>query len=264
MDTMWFAVDNDGHVALFDSGEAGAVPDEANLGEDFWPLLEELSSIAARSEVRYAYEALLVDGEPSHTQVYDRPMPALVFLERDDAVRDALEAGQARRVQTTWGVGVVFDQLDKVTYDQLHEAGACFGCCFYAEDEEYQPNVTALGLFRYGHSAENWAAGAYVLEAQPDSPVKAQDLPTSVRQCAIRFDGAFGSTPRLQPAELWASSAWSAGYLSLDGKTMRPFPGREQEYAEEVAQVKEQGFDDGITYLDVPELRKPWHKRWFS
>ena len=29
MDTRWFAIDRDGHVALFDSGEGGAVPETA-------------------------------------------------------------------------------------------------------------------------------------------------------------------------------------------------------------------------------------------
>jgi hypothetical protein len=29
MDTHWFAVDRDGHVACFDSGESGAVPTQA-------------------------------------------------------------------------------------------------------------------------------------------------------------------------------------------------------------------------------------------
>jgi hypothetical protein len=33
-DTTWFAVDRDGHVAVFDSAEAGAVPAEAFAGEE--------------------------------------------------------------------------------------------------------------------------------------------------------------------------------------------------------------------------------------
>jgi hypothetical protein len=38
MDTTWFAIDRDGHVAVFDSGEAGAVPTAAYLGEDYRPI----------------------------------------------------------------------------------------------------------------------------------------------------------------------------------------------------------------------------------
>jgi hypothetical protein len=35
METTWFAIDRDGHVAAFDSREAGGVPTAANLGEDY-------------------------------------------------------------------------------------------------------------------------------------------------------------------------------------------------------------------------------------
>lgn len=45
MDTTWFAVDRDGHVAVFDSGEAGAVPVEGYTDE--WePILDELVKAA--------------------------------------------------------------------------------------------------------------------------------------------------------------------------------------------------------------------------
>jgi hypothetical protein len=45
MDTTWFAVDRDGHVAVFDSGEAGAVPVEG-YNEDWAPILDELTKAA--------------------------------------------------------------------------------------------------------------------------------------------------------------------------------------------------------------------------
>ena len=32
MDTIWFAVDADGNIGVFDTGEAGAVPTDAALG----------------------------------------------------------------------------------------------------------------------------------------------------------------------------------------------------------------------------------------
>ena len=39
MATIWLAIDVDGHVAVFESGEAGAVPTAAHLGEDYHDLL---------------------------------------------------------------------------------------------------------------------------------------------------------------------------------------------------------------------------------
>ena len=35
MDTFWFAVDADGHAAVSSSGEAGAVPTKAHMGDEF-------------------------------------------------------------------------------------------------------------------------------------------------------------------------------------------------------------------------------------
>jgi hypothetical protein len=49
MDTMWFAVDRDGHVAVFESGEAGAVPVEG-YNEDWPPILDELAKAAGGKE----------------------------------------------------------------------------------------------------------------------------------------------------------------------------------------------------------------------
>ncbi len=50
MDTTWFAVDRDGHVAVFDSGEAGAVPIDGYT-DDFAPILDELVKAAGGKEL---------------------------------------------------------------------------------------------------------------------------------------------------------------------------------------------------------------------
>src|SRR4051794_34470710 len=36
MDTQWFAIDRDGHVGIFSSGESGAVPRAAGVLRDEW------------------------------------------------------------------------------------------------------------------------------------------------------------------------------------------------------------------------------------
>lgn len=45
MDTIWLAIDADGHVAVFESGEAGAVPTAAHLGEDYQDLLDAVLAV---------------------------------------------------------------------------------------------------------------------------------------------------------------------------------------------------------------------------
>jgi hypothetical protein len=42
MDTVWFAVDREGHVAAFGSGEAGAVPGAGYLGEEWGTTVEAI------------------------------------------------------------------------------------------------------------------------------------------------------------------------------------------------------------------------------
>lgn len=57
MDTTWFAIDDDGHVAVFDSGEAGAVPVDAYLGEDYHPI--EDTVLEAGTPYRYEHDNLI-------------------------------------------------------------------------------------------------------------------------------------------------------------------------------------------------------------
>ena len=53
MDTMWFAVDRDGRVGCFDSGEAGAVPDRAFGDESSKAAYKPLLRLPVSGEVIY-------------------------------------------------------------------------------------------------------------------------------------------------------------------------------------------------------------------
>src|SRR5260370_22461261 len=50
MNTSWFAVDKDGHVACFDSGEAGAIPVESQRGLSVYAILNLLVGGLPRQE----------------------------------------------------------------------------------------------------------------------------------------------------------------------------------------------------------------------
>jgi hypothetical protein len=184
MDTMWFAVDADGNVAAFETGESGAVPKEAYLGEEWGPVV---NAILGREE---------------------------------DADCDDFEAELADR-----------------------------------------------GVFVYGQEADNWTAGSYVLENVPDHPVRAADLPRSVRESMIKFAGQFPATPRLQPVEIWPCESWGPSYLASDDKTVKPMPGRETEYAEEYKMAAEaRAADDGVVWTPPGQTKardkRPWWKIW--
>jgi hypothetical protein len=151
MDTMWFAVDADGHVAVFDSGEGGGVPDAAYVDDPY---------------------------------------------------------GLARALAATGD-----DDFDLDLSDPDNELAARGVYCYRCDDGIAVP---------------------YTRLAVPRQPLVLADAPAEVRAHAIRFAGTFAGTPELQPAEHWKSSGWSAGWLATDGKTMRPFPGRERDLAKEL------------------------------
>src|SRR5690349_16321006 len=62
MDTTWFAVDRDGHVACFSSGEAGAVPSRAAEPEGTGDVLSELARALPRGGVVYDRKGRFLPG----------------------------------------------------------------------------------------------------------------------------------------------------------------------------------------------------------
>jgi hypothetical protein len=267
MDTTWFAVDRDGHVAVFETGESGAVPTAAYLGEDYGEVEDALRSALPRGRAVFHFESRKEAG-PSHLAPSEAegPWSILLFVRDASEVRDLLEASDVDEVLATTGVGLVAWNIDQSVLRAIHDRGACLGCFLYYADEE-KPNLAELGLFQYDEPHGGWAS-AYPLSCVPQSPVHVDALPRAVLTKMIRYDGRFAETLRLQPAELWRCESWVAGWLALDGKTVRPFPGREKEYRGE----RDRG--DGLVHLETAEAKpdaqpvlvapakKPWWRLW--
>src|SRR5262249_26531495 len=64
MDATWFAVDRDGHVGVFDSGEPGAVPQEVNdsIGQDDAEVEMALDPVPATGQPTFALSAVFHPG----------------------------------------------------------------------------------------------------------------------------------------------------------------------------------------------------------
>jgi len=64
MDATWFAVDRDGHVGVFDSGEPGAVPKEVNdsIGQDDYAVEQVLDPLPVIAEPEFKLSAVLHPG----------------------------------------------------------------------------------------------------------------------------------------------------------------------------------------------------------
>src|SRR5262249_11651267 len=84
-------------------------------------------------------------------------------------------------------------------------------------------------------------ADRYHRRKVPKNPLHVDELPSDVRW-AIRgacFDTLdFSETKVFQPVELTECGSWDPAYLSSDGKTVKPVPGREKEYAEHIAELR--------------------------
>jgi hypothetical protein len=248
MDTMWFGVDDDGHVAAFWSGEAGAVPADASEEID---APEERRLDAPIVFVRDTHEGIACL-EPGQERRPHRRMPggatAIVFVTSLDAVRGLLRRGLALPVDGDPGPAILLPKLDHGVLRQIHDAGACVAC----RDAAMWP-FAQEGIFFYEHLCDNWIAGPYGLIERPREPITARDLPASVAAGLVRIPGRFAAHALVQPARHLPCEVWGeayASYLDVDGKTVRPLPGHEESYASAVDDLYA-NYDEAIERGDL-------------
>lgn len=242
MDTTWFAVDDDGHVAIFSSGEAGAVPEDAAGDPEDDTLLETLAALPVRGEeIVEPYRDLK---DPATSHLGDDRTNHLTLLVDDPSVLGT-QASAGRVLRAARGVAVHYDTVPPGLLARLHAAGACHGCFFdYRQDADADPGdlqaLASRGLFLYGHTCENWISGPYGREAAPSAPVKADQLPAEIREQLKHLPGVrFAAQPFVQPAALGPCISWETAWLELDGKHVHPFPGQEKEAEKAYGDQKE-------------------------
>lgn len=112
--------------------------------------------------------------------------------------------------------------------------------------QRQEERALQLGFFSYAyghkiHSFLRWppSLAPYHRVAGPDAPLHVDQLPPHLRErCKrIRFELVdFARCPSLQPLEQYACDyrylEERVAYLCSDGKTVRPIPGREAEFAD--------------------------------
>ena len=259
MDTTWFAVDRDGHVACFNSGEAGAVPLTAFAGDEAYEMCERLAQLLPRGPVAYDLTGRQVPG-PEGAEVWHqaqeggRGYPVLLFLKTLDAVREALASGQAVQVPGGDRLAVTFQRLPPEVSRRIHEAGACLACytLYGGSEEAFDP--ASHGLFEYEHLTDNWISGPYGCHARPVKPLHVDQLPPDVRDLVkqMRFDNlSFAQTTHLQPLEHTDCASWEAAWMDVTGKRVRPVPGREEDYADAVGELDHLA-DEGVEIEPPP------------
>jgi hypothetical protein len=178
MDTTWFAVDRDGHIAAFESAEGGAVPENAvNDQQGAIDPLAEIVSHATPCEPIYAlqdrqsplttvhhaepqkhYRQIANPGfvqrlvalfkgtsAPTAPVAYDASSeaeqliaPVLMFFADPHVAADAVADGNGQPVKSVDRNAVLFMNLPLAVYRSLHDRGACPGCFYMFELSPYE------------------------------------------------------------------------------------------------------------------------------
>lgn len=227
MDTDWFAIDEDGRVGVFSSGEEGAVPHNArnqSIDED------ELIRLALRGKIPLDLSALTekADGNfllPSWDEevslrkidelnsVYE----CLLWL-RDDSPFDDPKHSSLLRVRNQQHV-IAFLRGDwKTDYlpriKELHRRGLVLRGRVY-------PSVFLheLGVYVYDHW-DVYMPGPYVLTTLPKNPLIVTDLPDQMAADVTRckLDGTRFGDGAIQPMEIIDCGTWGVRpWVQMDG-----------------------------------------------
>ena len=244
MDTTWFAMDIDGHVAVFDSGEPGAVPAGATQ-DDAWQLTDLPQTSETVFDLTGCRSPVLSErASPRHNTAPDY-RHRLLFVDSADAVPAELRA-LGRMVTTAHPAGVavyvcshpelpesaqIHDFLRANTalwahfVERVHHDGHCLACTWAGADEVV---FSRRGLYVYRAHESFYIPEPYGRVAQPTDPLDASDIPSHLRAVAEQrmLPHCFADDTYIQPIEHLDCHAWSAGaYLSEDGSTLRPIPG---------------------------------------
>jgi hypothetical protein len=189
MDTEWFAVDRDGRVAVFDTGESGHAPEGINSYD--W-------GGAADYDLLDWY---FPPGSPGGSPSYDS---------------EDVPAELARL-----GVFFFFYEVYEFAYS-------------------WAPRTIGDVPFYGPYGLTHWDLTApYIRALMPATLLHVDQLPPGLRRRARRHRltaVSFAEREYVQPTAYLACDGWGYGtrlaYLADDGKTFRPMPGREGEFAE--------------------------------
>lgn len=246
MDTTWFAVDRDGHVAVFDSGEPGAVPvGKSNSNPDIDPryLAHPIIGDAILDTSFLFHPGLLGLPRPWKVSLRWPGNDALVLLVRDLAlVTDSVRALPGFRVEPLRDLHLVSIWPTGDTRDHT-PTWAPFLQALYST----KTLVTARTIWADRIDAAR--RGFYVFEVnderfgipEPYARVLVPTKPNTASQGFTKLDDvSFAEDKYVQPAEHIPVDTWgeTALYLASDGVTVRPLPGHEADYADQAGALE--------------------------
>jgi hypothetical protein len=201
MDTVWFAVDADGCVGVFDSWEGGAVPLGAATVVDSFDELRLVPATEPRRQVVYDVPDGHATGAAVLTRIVVDDLAPFVAM---------LAAGEASWALASRGVAIVVVP-DAALFRLLHEGGLCRGCESVEDRFTESHEATQLGLYAYEHPIYG-SAEPYVREMRPSRPLLVEALPSAMRDAiaAVRLPLRFAEQSSVQPRGLVKSHVWGS------------------------------------------------------
>ncbi len=238
MDSTWFAVDRDGRVALFDSGENGAVAEGA-ARLDHGLALDDVAAHAPSGAAVYDVDGLYATAAPGHAFEYPRGDGRLVtFVRSLDAVAASVASGDAVALPSAKRPAALWVREGRDALERLHRARECRRCVLVEHRARTRDGREPgdAGVYLYDHAPDTGTPQPYTRVQRPSHPLHVDALPAPLRAkvAAVRFAGvSFEHDARVQPFEHAPSHAYAAsGWCGLDGEA-HPVPGREADFTRE-------------------------------
>ena len=259
MDTEWYAVDSEGHIGIFHTGEAGAVPESSYGNREEAPTVAELLR-AANIAIEYDVDDLMaMQGGP--VLEFRRPsyMPesvsfsdatscyGVLMLLADESLLGSHQPSASPAPRGLWRT--LFSRTpqpkapEAVTVERIPNSkyllGYVEGPVLVGQLQQWIQNGlvkkawvnhslahTRIGIFEYEHgdAFENWIAGPYLREEVPRRLLKLEQLPEQVRAHfeSTRFElRSFVRDAAIDPREAGACSSWDGSWVGLDGVVHR-------------------------------------------
>jgi hypothetical protein len=224
MDSQWFAIDKNGRVAVFDTGEPGPIPKNANSGQG---LLYDVVDLLAAGTGGITYDmsdVLLPDGKVLNaenalnsdvtgaveTDVNALKAPVfncIVWFATEEALR-AMALKEVKRLPVPNAVVVTITMLEKSQWDELLRQLQSGGVKRTWIDADV--SLARFGFFEYDYDDYN-AQDPYKQCSRPAKPIRYDQLPQEARNLIGKFvlnDKDFSTDKDVNPDDYGECHRW--------------------------------------------------------
>jgi hypothetical protein len=235
MDTMWFAVDAQGHIGSFNTGEAGALPDSMMNRDDAWTIRQRLLDDLPRTNIIHDQRGhYLPDGRTWRGDEIPTGMSALIFVSTLEPFQTQIESNRFDVAPAVNGQTLLWQNVTPEESELLTRSGAVLGWDYYFGSDEADEYLATRGLFEFTHLTENWISGPYGRLRLPDRPIHIDQLQPRLRGILkeLQFkDLSFAESAYLNPAKYFKCESYefARGWQDVDG-SVHPFIGHEKDF----------------------------------